>query len=82
MSALEIQSTKLSIIELLLKSKNENLITQIREALELDASDKDFYYDLTETDKKRIEESKQQIAEGKIHSHESVMMEFGKKYRK
>jgi hypothetical protein len=81
MSVLEMQSSKFEIIELLFKTNNRELVNAIKEALYNDTNTTDFYDDLTETEKERIELSKRDILNGEVLSHEDVMQEFRQKYK-
>lgn len=68
MSMLETNLSRLEIIQLLFETENERLLDDIRQALRKDVGSKDFYDDLTEKDKERIELSKQDIQDGKLLS--------------
>jgi hypothetical protein len=50
--------SKFEIIELLFKTNNKELINAIKKALYNDTNTTDFYDELTETEKERIERSK------------------------
>lgn len=73
--------SKFEIIELLFKTNNRELVNAIKEALYNDTNTTDFYDDLTETEKERIELSKRDILNGEVLSHEDVMQEFRQKYK-
>lgn len=82
MSMLETNLSRLEIIQLLFETENERLLDDIRQALRKDVGSKDFYDDLTEKDKERIELSKQDIQDGKLLSNNEVMSNFKAKYQK
>jgi predicted transcriptional regulator len=82
MSVIEMQSSKFEIIELLLRTNNKELIHAIKEALSQDTTVEDFYDELSEIEKARIELSKEDIAKGNVLSHEEVMQEFRQKYQR
>jgi hypothetical protein len=75
--AATIEYRKLSIIDSLVGLKNERIISLIETLLK---SETDFWNQLSDKQKKRIEHAISEIDAGKGLSHESVMQEFRQKY--
>jgi hypothetical protein len=72
-----IEYRKLSIIDSLVGLKNERIISLIETLLK---SETDFWNQLTDNQKARIELAISEIDAGKGLSHESVMQDFRQKY--
>jgi hypothetical protein len=75
--AATIEYRKLSIIDSLVGLKNERIISLIETLLK---SETDFWNQLSDKQKIRIEHAISEIDAGKGLSHESVMQEFRQKY--
>lgn len=73
-----LESRKLKIIDALVELKDEHLIHLIEALLH---SEQDFWKELSEVQKERIEQSIRQLDAGEGIPHESAMQEFRKKYK-
>ncbi|MFK7949576.1 MAG: hypothetical protein AB8G11_18435 [Saprospiraceae bacterium] len=78
---MKILTSKYEVMELLFKNNNQKLIDAIKDALKKDNSSEDFYDELNDKDKTIIQQSKQDIENGDVYSHEEVMSEFRQKFQ-
>ena len=83
-----VRAEKLWLIEQISKITDERLLQVLKSLLELTAQQqstaiaKDFWDDLTEAQKRRIELSIKQLDEGGGIPNEAVLSEFSTKYRR
>lgn len=85
---MDVRAEKLWLIEQISKITDERLLQALKSLLEFTSQEqsrtiaKDFWDDLTEAQKRRIELSIKQLDEGAGIPHEAVMSEFSTKYRR
>jgi len=77
---MDIQSEKLKVIEILLKTQDEVIIDQVKAILQDD--NQDHWDELPAHVKKAIERSEEQLAKGEVKPHDEVMADFKKKFLK
>ena len=88
MGQLDIRAEKLNLIKQLLQINDEELLQAVKSLLEFGlknqqgTAETDFWEELTEAQKQRVEESIQSLSEGKGIPHEEVMAQFRNKYSK
>lgn len=75
---MDIQTTKLELMRLLLNTQKEKVLTQIKEIFE--QQEKELFDELSDVEKSAIEEGLQQIEQGKVKPHNEVMTKFRQKY--
>jgi len=68
---MDIQSEKYALIEYITQIKDVRLIEKLRDFVK--ANDKDFWYDLTEVQKKDVMEGIRELDKGKKIDYEDVM---------
>tara|TARA_B100000949_G_scaffold56272_1_gene49497 strand:+ start:326 stop:547 length:222 start_codon:yes stop_codon:yes gene_type:complete len=73
---MNIENTKLELIQRLQKTKNKATLLKIRKVFEEESAD--WYDELSVEEKKEIELGIRQANEGKLVSHESVMAKLKK----
>ena len=84
---MNIQAEKVAIIEQVIKIQDEKLLQAIHNLIEFGmqygeaASDADFWNELTDAQKERIEASMRQLDAGEGTAHQDVMAEFRQRYR-
>jgi hypothetical protein len=77
---MDIQSEKLKVIEILLKTQDEAIIDQVKAILQDDQTE--HWDELPAHVKKAIEIADLQIERGEVKPHEEVMTSFKKKFLK
>lgn len=81
---MDVQAEKLWLVEHFLKLNDVRLIQALRKivevALESQEVEEDFWDELTDEQKRRIEHAIQQANKGETIPHKEVMAEFRKKY--
>lgn len=83
---MDIQAEKLNLITQIVKIQDESLINAIKGLLEFglkyqpEDSEPDFWDELSDEQKARLELSMQQAKNGEVIPHEEVMQFFRKKY--
>lgn len=75
---MDIQTTKLELMRLLLNTQKEKVLTQIKEIFE--QQEKELFDELSDVEKSAIEEGLHQIEQGKVKPHNEVMTKFRRKY--
>lgn len=79
-----LEARKLSLVESLIAIKDENIIIWLEDFLKnakiAAPKPTDFWNELSEAQKERIELAKKQLEAGEGIPHEAVMAEFRKKY--
>ncbi len=75
---MDIQTTKLELMRLLLNTHKEQVLTQIKEVFE--QQDELLFDELNEAEKSAIEEGLKQVEQGKVKPHDEVMAKFRQKY--
>lgn len=84
---MNIQAEKVAIIEQVVKIQDEKLLQAIHNLIEFgmqygeQASEADFWEELTEAQQTRIEESMRQLDAGEGTAHKDVMAELRQRYR-
>ena len=73
---MNIENTKLELIQRLQKTKDKAILLKIRKVFEEESAD--WYDELSVEEKKEIELGIRQANEGKLVSHESVMAKLKK----
>ena len=73
---MNIETTKLELIQQLQKTKDKAVLLKIRKVFEEESGD--WYEELSVEEKEEIEMGIQQADEGKLVSHESVMAKLKK----
>jgi hypothetical protein len=85
---MDVRAEKLWLIDQISKITDERLLQALKSLLEFTSQQqpvskaKDFWDDLSEAQKRRIELSIKQLDEGEGIPHEAVMAEFSAKYRR
>lgn len=75
---MDIQATKLELVQLLLDTQSEDILEEIKRVFE---KRKPTTWEKTsEAEKAAIEKGLEQIAQGRVKSHEEVMAKFRQKY--
>lgn len=75
---MDIQAEKIALMKLLLETDSEEIISQLKAIFKRE--DYDFYNDLPDHVKEDIEAGLEDIKNGDVYDHESVMREFKVKY--
>lgn len=75
---MDIQTTKLELMRLLLNTQREKVLTQIKEIFE--QQETELFDELSDAEKSAIEEGLQQINQGKTKPHNEVIDKFRHKY--
>ncbi|MFA7687578.1 MAG: hypothetical protein WCY25_06920 [Moheibacter sp.] len=71
---MNIEATKLELLQLLLNTKNESILLKIKSIY--DEESVDWWKELSEQERQEIEEGLTEAGNGQIVSHESVMKRF------
>lgn len=83
---MDLPTEKLNLITQIVKIQDESLITAIKGLLEFglkhqhDAEQKDFWDELSDEQKARLEQSIKQVKNDEVIPHEEVMQFFRQKY--
>jgi inactivated superfamily I helicase len=83
---MDLKAEKLNLITQIVKIQNESLINAIKGLLEFalkyqpQNAQQDFWDELSDEQKLRLEQSMTQVKAGKVNTHEEVMQFFRKKY--
>ncbi len=75
---MNIEATKLEIMQLLLSTKKESILKKIKLIFEEEPMDLDWWTELSMQEKAEIEEGLQQAENGEVLPHETVMKQFDK----
>lgn len=76
---MDIQGTKLELIEMLLNTQKEQVLQKIKDILEQETG-KDFWDELDTEDQKAINKGLEQLDKGQYVSHESVRNEIKNRF--
>ena len=74
-STMDIEATKLELIQLLLNTQKEHVLVRLKEVFEQE-EDVDFWDELPANLKASIEHGLSQSADGQVKSHEEVMQKY------
>jgi hypothetical protein len=72
-----LEALKLELIEWLTKLDNESTIEYLKVIKESTGTDRDWWTDLSEAQKKSIERGLEDIKAGRVTSHEEVKSKYG-----
>jgi len=75
---MDLQAEKIELMKLLLETDSEEIIAQIKSVFKRE--EYDFYDDLPEHVKESIQRGLDDVKEGKVRDHESVMHDIKVKY--
>lgn len=75
---MDIQATKLELMQLLLNTKKKEVLERLKEVFEQEEFD--FWNDLNSEDKAAINEGLEQLNSGEHVAHESVKTEINKRF--
>lgn len=72
---MNVEATKIELIQLLLKTQKESLLAKIKQVFE-EESQSDWWDDLSDDEKEELKKGLQQADKKDVVSHESVMKTF------
>ena len=71
---------KYRIVEKIIQTEDESILSEIKSLLGIDDSSADFWNTIPDTIKVTIEESLEQIRKGNVHANEEVMADIKKRF--
>lgn len=74
---MNVEATKIELIQLLLKTQKESLLAKIKQVFE-EESQSDWWDNLSDDEKEEIKKGLQQADRNEVVSHESAMKAFNK----
>jgi gas vesicle protein len=73
---------KYRIVEKIIQSNDDSILEEVKDLLGIHDDSSDFWATLPDSVKQTIEESLNQIREGKVHANEEVMADIKRRFLK